>query len=390
MVAPAKATLRLLGNFELEIDSKAVRFPTRKAEALLAFLANSPGTTHTREKLATLLWTDSADAQSRQSLRQTLFSVRRLLPDRDALISDGDRIGIAVDSFAIDVVQLRQLVSSDKTDDLVRISELYRGPFLDGFSTGEDEFDLWLDRERETLRDQVLGARTRLMEHLAGSDPENALTVGLAILAEDPLRETVHAQVIALYDRMGRRAAAAKQYNTCADILWRRLGVRPSRATRELYERIVREEEVLDTASNAPHVMPQRVSNSVHVLLVEDNELNQEVIRASLKGTRYELTVVGDGAAALLELGRRRFDLALVDIELPFVSGFTLIEAMKKNGLEMPVIVLTSHQETEHEVNALTIGAEDFLRKPIQRDVLLMRIERVLRSASGGRGSGRG
>lgn len=389
MVAAAKATLRLLGNLELEIDSKPVRFPTRKAEALIAFLANSPGTTHSREKLATLLWTDSADAQSRQSLRQTLFSVRRLLPERDALISDGDRIGLAADAFLIDAVEIRKLVSSEDPADLARISELYRGPVLDGFSTGEDEFDLWLDRERETLRDQVLGARTRLMEHLAGSDPEKALTIGLAVLAEDPLRETVHAQVIALYDRMGRRAAAAKQYNTCADILWRRLGVRPSRATRELYESIVRE-EVPDTASDAPHVMPRRVSDSVHVLLVEDNELNQEVIRASLKGTRYELTVVSDGAAALLELGRRRFDLALVDIELPFVSGFTLIEAMKKNGLEMPVIVLTSHQETEHEVNALTIGAEDFLRKPIQRDVLLMRIDRVLRSASGSRGSGRG
>lgn len=377
----AELKIQLLGGFSVSRGGAPFTFPTRKSEALLAFLAFSPGQTHSREKLATLLWPDSGDNQARQSLRQTLFTVKRELPDPDALLTDSGRIALAENAAEIDLVALRSLVDSASVDDLRRAHSLYTGPLLDGFSTGEDEYDLWVEREREALRERISAARDRLISLVGAAEPDFAIQVALAVLTEDPVRESAHRALIRIYADTGRRAAAVKQYNNCADILWRRLTVRPSRETRELYESIAGDPTGADEEPRRkPEQMEPRRSSATHILVVEDNPLNQEVIKAALTGPKYEVTVVDDGAAALMELGRRQFDLALVDIELPYVNGLTLIDAIKDNGVVLPLIVLTSHQETEHEVSALSRGADDYLRKPIQKDVLLMRIDRVLRA----------
>lgn len=371
-------SIRLLGGFSASADEGPLRFPTRKSEALLAYLAYYPGTSQSREKLATLLWSSSGEEQGRQSLRQTLFTIKKVLDDGELIEAGRGKIVLKADEVDVDVVRLRNAIARGDRASLEEASRLYVGPLLDGFSTGDDEFDLWIERERELVREQILGARTRLLDELAVEDPERAIQLGLTILAEDPLRESVHRTLIRLYAGSGRRTAAVRQYNMCADILWRKLSVRPGAETRQLFESI--RDEADDPPQTPVARVPQRRGDSRHILLVEDNALNQEVVRASLKGTRYDLTIVDDGAAALMELGRRQFDLALIDLELPFVDGLTLLDAIKDKGVELPVIVLTSYQESEHEVSALSRGAEDYLRKPIQRDVLLMRIEKVLRA----------
>lgn len=383
----ASLTIRLLGGFHAAVGGTEIRFPTRKSEALLAYLAYHAGTEQSREKLATLLWGGSGEEQGRQSLRQTLFTVNKLLPAGDILRTSRGKLSLEPRSIHLDLAELRSALDSTEPADLQRASDLYPGPLLDGFSAGEDEFDLWVEREREGLRERVLAARTRLLESLSLSDPDKAIQLALATVGEDPLREDVHRALIALYASGGRRTAAVRQYNLCADLLWRKLSVRPSAETRQLYESVIAETD-RQSADSRPRVMPQRPRDTRHILVVEDNLLNQEVIRASLKGSKYELTMVDDGAVALMELGRRQFDLALIDLELPFVGGLTIIEAVRKNGIDLPLIVLTSHQDSEHEVSALTMGADDYLRKPIQKDVLLMRIERVLRSRDHSEGRG--
>ena len=78
--------LHLLGAFRIEKNARAIRFPTRKVESLLAYLALFPEP-HAREKLAALLWGDSSDDQARYSLRTALAIIRKELGD-DALIAD--------------------------------------------------------------------------------------------------------------------------------------------------------------------------------------------------------------------------------------------------------------------------------------------------------------
>ena len=74
----ARLTLTLLGGFRAHLDPGApLAFPTRKAQALLAYLAMPPGEAHPRDKLASLLWGSTIETTARTSLRQTLYSLRR-------------------------------------------------------------------------------------------------------------------------------------------------------------------------------------------------------------------------------------------------------------------------------------------------------------------------
>ena len=74
----ARLSLTLLGGFQARLDSGApVALPTRKAQALLAFLAMPPGLAHPRDKLASLLWGSTVETTARTSLRQTLYALRK-------------------------------------------------------------------------------------------------------------------------------------------------------------------------------------------------------------------------------------------------------------------------------------------------------------------------
>jgi DNA-binding SARP family transcriptional activator len=89
--------LTLLGGFHAHLDAgAALVLPTRKAQALLAYLAVPLGQAHPREKLATLLWGAMQDAQARGSLRYALSKIRKALPQsaRPGLVLDGPRVAL--------------------------------------------------------------------------------------------------------------------------------------------------------------------------------------------------------------------------------------------------------------------------------------------------------
>ena len=74
----ARLSLRILGGFELRAESRSVRLPAKKAQALLAYLAMRPARPHAREGLMALLWGDVSESRARLSLRQTLFRLRQV------------------------------------------------------------------------------------------------------------------------------------------------------------------------------------------------------------------------------------------------------------------------------------------------------------------------
>src|SRR5262245_11716882 len=100
----ARLCLQLFGGFRAWLDpGDVVRMPTRKVEALLAYLALPAGQTHPRDKLASLLWGELSEAQARASLRQSLFRLRRALgvAEMGRLRVDGD--GVALDPTGVAV-----------------------------------------------------------------------------------------------------------------------------------------------------------------------------------------------------------------------------------------------------------------------------------------------
>jgi DNA-binding SARP family transcriptional activator len=151
----ARLTLQLLGGFSVRLGSGPALNPgTRKAQALIAYLAVPPGRAHPRDKLASLLWGDTGDEQARQSLRQTLVAVRRALPASKPpmLVVDHDTLALDPAAVEVDVQQFGRLSAGGTAKALEQAVALYEGDLLEGVRVTEEPFEDWLRAERARLR----------------------------------------------------------------------------------------------------------------------------------------------------------------------------------------------------------------------------------------------
>lgn len=128
--------------------------------------------------------------------------------------------------------------------------------------------------------------------------------------------------------------------------------------------------------------------HSAHVLAVDDNEANLVLLKRFCERRGHVVTLAHTGEDALEILEDRRFDLMILDIMLPGINGFQVLEKIHdSSAIEVPVIVLSSLDDLESMVASLRLGAEDFLRKPFAGDILEARIQALLekkRTASAG------
>ena len=115
----------------------------------------------------------------------------------------------------------------------------------------------------------------------------------------------------------------------------------------------------------------------IHVLIVEDEKPISSLIRMSLTKEGYRCTCAYDGAEAADLLEKNQYDLILLDVMLPEVDGFELMEYIRP--LEIPVIFLTAKSAVADRVKGLRLGAEDYIVKPFETIELLARIDVVLR-----------
>ena len=113
------------------------------------------------------------------------------------------------------------------------------------------------------------------------------------------------------------------------------------------------------------------------ILVVEDDEAIANLICVSLSAEGYRCTCARDGMEGADYIERQSFDLVLLDIMLPEVDGYELLEYIKPTGT--PVIFLTARGSIEDKVRGLRAGADDYLPKPFQIGELLARVEAVLR-----------
>ena len=122
--------------------------------------------------------------------------------------------------------------------------------------------------------------------------------------------------------------------------------------------------------------------NRIRVLLAEDNAVNQKLATRLLEKHGYEVTVAGDGRAALHELERGAFDLVLMDVQMPAMDGFeataAIRETEKSTGVHIPIIAMTAHSLKGDEERCIAGGMDAYVSKPIRTHDLFATIERVL------------
>ena len=123
----------------------------------------------------------------------------------------------------------------------------------------------------------------------------------------------------------------------------------------------------------------------MRLLLVEDDTLIGEGVRAGLKLAGYTVDWVRDGQAAALALGNGVYDLAVLDLGLPRKDGLSLLRELRAKGNDLPVLVLTARDAVQDRVRGLNTGADDYLVKPFDLDELTARCARCCDAAPEGR-----
>ena len=115
------------------------------------------------------------------------------------------------------------------------------------------------------------------------------------------------------------------------------------------------------------------------ILIAEDEQPIAQLVRLTLEQARYRCDIAPDGPAAAEKIGREDYDLVLLDVMLPGMDGFELMEYLQPAGT--PVIFLTARAGLADRVRGLRLGADDYIVKPFEPMELAARVEAVLRRA---------
>jgi DNA-binding SARP family transcriptional activator len=300
----ARLVVTLLGGFGARLEPGGpLSLPTRKSQALLAYLALPPGQPHLREKLAALLWGGIREESARASLRQALFALRRALPATPALRIEGDTVAVDPTATRIDVAAFETAVRAATTASLEEAAALYTGDLLAGLVVDEPPFEEWLLGERERLRELAIEGLAKLLAHQRTNGLlEAAVATALRLLTLDPLQEPVHRALMRLYADLGRRTAALRQYQQCVMALRRELGVEPEAETQQLYQTVLRARG-RPSVPGGPAPRDSR-QTSAFVGRAAESRAVADALERSAAGAGHVLAVVGEagiGKTRLIE-----------------------------------------------------------------------------------------
>jgi len=121
-------------------------------------------------------------------------------------------------------------------------------------------------------------------------------------------------------------------------------------------------------------------NNKKSILLVDDDIAIRKVIPVVLKEHGYQVKVASNGEEALSLIEKEKFDLILSDIYMPKLDGYQLLEKLNNKKITIPVVLITGVETEESEIKGLKLGALDYIKKPIQSDILLLRLKKLLDS----------
>ncbi|MGB5703560.1 MAG: BTAD domain-containing putative transcriptional regulator [Polyangiales bacterium] len=233
-------TLRLnvLGPFQAQwSDGTPLEVTGKKIQGLLGYLAVESARPHSREQVAALLWSETGDERARHNLRQALSKIRRTYGPMIA--STGESLSLDLQMCSVDVRDFRSLARSKDVSDLARCMKLYRDDLLDGLLLREALFDEWLLGGQHQLRRTACEVIERLAASLVDADrAEEAVDVLNRRIDMDPACEPAHRHLMELYEQLGRRSDALRQYQYLTEALEQQLGAKPEPETLAAYDRI--------------------------------------------------------------------------------------------------------------------------------------------------------
>src|SRR5262249_22410886 len=123
------------------------------------------------------------------------------------------------------------------------------------------------------------------------------------------------------------------------------------------------------------------MSAKAKLLVVDDNEMNRDTLSRQLERAGYEVKTAAEGLEALEMIDTQPFDLVLLDVMMPGLTGTELLKIVRAEhpANELPIIMATARDKSENMVEALSLGANDYVTKPLDFPVVLARVEAHLK-----------
>ena len=135
--------------------------------------------------------------------------------------------------------------------------------------------------------------------------------------------------------------------------------------------------------TDAHNRMPEAFQSALNILLVEDDKELAGFLREGLEDESCSVKVCYDGGSGLRQAEMHAFDIVLLDVMLPVLNGFEVTRRLRLQNVRTPILLLTARDAPEDIVKGLDAGADDYLTKPFEFEVLLARIRARTRSATG-------
>ncbi|HEU5162455.1 MAG TPA: response regulator [Thermoanaerobaculia bacterium] len=327
-----KCRLDVLGGFNLTTTAgDPVIVSSRKAQVLIAYLAHRSGQPVPRAKLASMFWSDTSESEARHSLRQCLLVLRQTLSGIPSLLEIGpEAVRLRRESVASDAMEFEALLGVGTEEALARATALYRGEFLEGIRLVGEPIDEWIVFERRRIAHLMKRSLTTIFDaSQSAGRVDDAITAASRLLAIDPQQEDVRKTLATLYGDPGRKMRSAL---------------------------------VATTDSAARRVASEALANA-----------------------GFDVRTCLDGADVLLEIGSNEPHAVLIDAGIPLFDATDVVRALAAKVPHLPVICFGEPGE-EVESTMLSLGAADFVAKPLDPEVLLLRVDRAL-TRDGGRSS---
>jgi LuxR family maltose regulon positive regulatory protein len=241
--AEPQPTLKIyaLGQSEVEVDGQCLQWTVAKSRDLFFFLLQHPQGQR-KEQIGAVFWPDHGPERLDSAFRSTLYRLRRTVFRDGVVFEDGLYRFNRASDYRFDVEAFEGLlhqaegtaIPGEASALLEEALALYRGDYLPGIYAD------WSALERERLR----GRYQAVLETLAGlyanrRNLQRAVELYQRLLSENPYREGAYRELMHCYYRLGDRAAAIRQYQTCAEILREELGLSPAAETEALYMQII-------------------------------------------------------------------------------------------------------------------------------------------------------
>lgn len=368
--------IRLLGEFSaVDHRGNSLSIGSARLKALVIYLALRLEEGGSVSEAGNLLFGDGQDTIHVADLVGELRHALRFVGGELVMVS-GEVLRFNAAAVTVDAVEFETLAASPGINHTREAAERFSGNLLEGYHSGIASFDEWLRGEQLRFWRAGAGVFGRLLAaQIKAGWWEQAVETAGRLLSLDPSQEIVHRTLMRLQLEQGRPDAALRRYQECADILHRQFGTTPGPGTEKVHDEI---KAALKTAPAPREAFRNPLNAPVLILLVEDDLVSAALVEGFLTEAGYEVLSVADGADGLIEISRRKFDLLILDINIPTLDGLRLFEIMIQKGIETPAIFITGVAGPEAEARSLEMGAADFLRKPLRKEVLLPRIRTIL------------